>query len=53
MQTVKDIPRLDTCTSPQFLHKLQTFQMNTAINMTLESLGVVFKTRRVTMSFHE
>jgi len=34
MQTVKDIPRLDTCTSPQFLHKLQTFQMNTAINAT-------------------
>lgn len=35
MQTVKDIPRLNTCTSPQFLHKLQTFQMNTAINTTL------------------
>lgn len=35
MQTVKDIPQLDTCTSPQFLHKLQTFQTNTAINTTL------------------
>lgn len=34
MQTVKDIPRLDTCTSSLFLHKLQTFQMNTAIIAT-------------------
>lgn len=53
MQTVKDIQQLDTCTSPQFLHKLQTFQMNTAIYTTLKSLGVVFETRMVTMSFHE
>lgn len=53
MQTVKDIPRLDTCTSPQFLHKLQTFQMNTAIATTLRVTWGSFETKWVTMSFHK
>lgn len=42
MQTVKNIPRLDTCTSPQSLHKLQAFQMNTAMNMALRVTWCVF-----------
>lgn len=46
MQTVKDIPRLDTCTSPQFLHKLQAFQMYTAITTTLKVAWCGFETRR-------
>lgn len=36
MQTVKDIPRLETCTSPQFFcTSYRHLKKNTAINMTL------------------
>lgn len=53
MQTVKDIPRLDTCTSPQFFAQATDVSDEHSHSHDDKSLGVVFKTRRGTTSFHE